>query len=89
MKAKENMRRIDGKRSMQNGNTPWKEDSVIEEIKTPAEEEIRKLANELYLSRIETGEEGSDVSDWLNAEAILATSFDDDTVDLDSLSPDQ
>lgn len=80
MKAKESMRKIDGKRSVQNRNMPGKEDSVFEEIQTPSEEEIRKLANELYLSRIETGEEGSDVSDWLNAEAILTTSFDDDMV---------
>lgn len=47
-------------------------------VNQPAEAEIRKLANELYLSRIATGDEGSAESDWLIAEAILTSRTEDE-----------
>lgn len=34
----------------------------------PGEEEIRERANEIYLQRIELGEQGSAENDWLEAE---------------------
>jgi len=40
----------------------------------PGEDEIRELANELYQARIMMGEDGSDIDDWLLAEAKLSDS---------------
>jgi len=37
----------------------------------PAEEEIRKKAQELYNERVFRGEHGSAEDDWLNAERLL------------------
>ncbi|MFH0841134.1 MAG: hypothetical protein V1903_00805 [Bacteroidota bacterium] len=41
-------------------------------IEKPGEDEIRELANDLYQARIMMGEDGSDIDDWLLAEAKLS-----------------
>jgi hypothetical protein len=37
----------------------------------PSEEEIREKAKEIYHLRIERGEDGTTVDDWLKAEELL------------------
>jgi hypothetical protein len=37
----------------------------------PLEDDIREKANEIYLQRIDRGEEGSAENDWIEAEKFL------------------
>ena len=37
----------------------------------PSEEEIRDKAKEIYQQRIESGEPGNELNDWLKAEELL------------------
>jgi hypothetical protein len=37
----------------------------------PSEEEIREKANEIYYQRIDRGEDGTTLDDWLKAEELL------------------
>jgi len=39
------------------------------------DEEIREKANEIYLQRIERGEYGTDLTDWIEAEDALRDSI--------------
>ncbi len=39
-----------------------------------SEEKIREKANEIYLGRINRGEHGTELDDWLKAEALLRKS---------------
>ena len=51
------------------------ENNIIIENKTAyTHEEIRQKANELYLQRIEIGENGTAEQDWINAEKALEES---------------
>lgn len=40
----------------------------------PSESEIREKANDIYLQRIERGEDGSAENDWIEAEKYLKDS---------------
>jgi hypothetical protein len=40
----------------------------------PAEEEIRLKAEQIYYGRLDRGEHGNELSDWLQAEALLRES---------------
>jgi hypothetical protein len=42
----------------------------------PGEEEIRKKAAEIYNQRLLIGVSGSDVEDWLEAEALLNETYE-------------
>jgi hypothetical protein len=62
------------------GKTPEKKAaSVKAEVNSvriePTEEEIREKANEIYNQRIERGEHGTDISDWIEAEVYLRDSI--------------
>jgi hypothetical protein len=37
----------------------------------PSEEEVREKAKEIYQQRIERGESGTEINDWLKAEELL------------------
>ena len=41
---------------------------------SPTEEEIRKKAKEIYQERIERGEHGTAVDDWIKAEQLFSGS---------------
>jgi len=41
----------------------------------PGEDQIRQKAEEIYNQRIENGEHGTDLSDWLQAESCLQDSI--------------
>jgi hypothetical protein len=50
-------------------------DKKIKSINSgPTIEEIREKANDLYLQRIERGEEGNAENDWIEAEKLLTNS---------------
>jgi len=40
-------------------------------VSRPSEEEIREKAKEIYLQRIERGEQGTAIDDWHKAEEFL------------------
>ncbi len=46
-----------------------KKDSILGQ--EPNEEEIRSLAEEIYIKRLELGEDGNATDDWLKAEDLL------------------
>jgi hypothetical protein len=47
---------------------------IVENTPTYTHEEISQKASELYLQRIERGEQGSAEQDWINAEKALEES---------------
>jgi len=51
--------------------TSVKHRKVKTEKSFPSEEDIREKAEELYHQRIERGEDGSALEDWIQAESIL------------------
>ena len=67
----------------ENKSSPWWQDKRFadtlrkrEAAAQPGQEEIRRLAYEIYLSR--SGAPGDAVSDWLEAEDRLRATTDDD-----------
>lgn len=49
-------------------------ETVYESEYEPEEHKIRELAETLYANRLESGEPGSAIDDWLRAEAYLRRS---------------
>jgi hypothetical protein len=53
---------------------PIKNNIIIENKPAYTHEEIRQKANELFIQRIEIGENGTAEQDWINAEKALEES---------------
>jgi hypothetical protein len=51
---------------------PVQNKNIIEINQGTTEEDIREKANEIYLQRVERGEEGTAETDWLEAEKYFS-----------------
>ena len=75
MKTNTKTKTQSGQAGRKTGKT--KKNGMIVETKTleqPLDDEIRELAEILYHQRIDRGEPGSEIEDWLTAESYLKNS---------------
>jgi len=65
-------------------NPAKRENKSVHNVKNtdyrPSDDEIRELANELYQSRLNMGEYGTELDDWFHAEMILRSRKFDEQV---------
>lgn len=61
-------------KSTSKASQPANSEIVVNHKIQPPEEEIRQKAEQIYYERIDRGEHGTDLSDWLEAEALLRDS---------------
>jgi len=62
---------IKGSKEVSKVKAPSKKKKISIEKYIPSEEEIREKANELYLQRMERGENATAENDWIEAEKLL------------------